>query len=208
MARLKTATTVFGQTFRQFVSSHGGRLKTAVLILAALILLPKGWRLASAAFFDPPPPPPRNPELVVTLTSSPAGARVVRLSDGKAAGTTPTREVHIADGSTVNYLFHLNGFVDVQVPIALDSGGDRTVHVDLRPVLAAPSAPSARRAAPARPGTRRASAAGSTGETSARLATPPSPRPEAAATPPTELGLDDPARPLLPATRVRHLGQR
>jgi hypothetical protein len=126
---------------------------------------------------------------------------VVRLADGKAAGTTPTREVFVVDGSTVEYLFHLGGFVDVQVPITLDGGGERTVHVNLRPVEAAPSAPSARRAAPARAGARRA-------EANSRLArpAPASVSSPEAATPP-EPGSDDP-RPLLPATRVRHLGQR
>jgi hypothetical protein len=126
------------------------------------------------------------------------------MSDGKAAGLTPTREVHLADGSTVDYLFHLDGFVDVQVPISLASGGERTVHVDLRPALAAPSA---RRSAPAR--TSRRATPPSADASAKPTRTPAAPPPTAPpAAPPADPGWDDPARPLLPATRVRHLGQR
>jgi hypothetical protein len=200
MARLRTATTSFGTTFRQFFSSYGRYLKTAALLLAAVLVLPRAWRMASGTLFDPPPKPPLHPEVVVTLTSSPAGARVVRLVDGKAAGSTPTREVHLADGSTVEYLFHLGGFVDVQVPIVLDSGGERNVHVNLRPVPVVPSAPSARRATTARTPGRRSSAA---------EVRPVAPAPSSSdrASAPADQAWDD-ARPLLPATRVKHLGQR
>jgi hypothetical protein len=197
-------TTSFGASVRQLFASHGRTIKMGALLLAGIVFLPTAFR-AGARFLAPPPPPRLPPELVVTLTSAPEGARVVRLMDGKAVGITPTREVHISDGSTVEYLFHLSGFVDVQVPLVLTGEGDRTVHVNLRPLPEAPSPPAARRSPSTRKTGRRLLTATSAPADQRPGATAP---PPPAGSPAAAHGLEDPARPLLPATRVRHLGQR
>jgi serine/threonine protein kinase len=204
-ARARQITTTFGSSFRQLLATHRRAVKTGALILVAILSLPTAIR-AGSRLFAPPPRPRLPPELVVTLTSAPAGAHVVR--DGKAVGITPTREVHISDGSTVDYTFHLGGFVDVQVPLVLTGEGERTVHVNLRAQF---EPPAARRAPSSRkPGHRPV-------EATRAAPAPPDPRPaataarlerSAAAEPPATSGLDDPARPLLPPTRVKHLGQR
>jgi serine/threonine protein kinase len=130
-------------SIRDLFATRGRTIKNVALVLAAIVFLPTALRLGGR--FLSPPPPPRAPELALTLTSAPAGANVVRSTDGKSVGTTPTREVHISDGSTVEYTFHLSGFVDERVPVVLTGDGARTVHVDLKPLPEPPAPPTSRR---------------------------------------------------------------
>lgn len=203
-ARARQMTTSFRTSFSQLLAAHGRTIKNGALILAAIVFLPSAYR-AGSKFLAPPPPPRLPPELVVTLTSAPEGARVVRLTDGKAVGITPTREVHIADGSTVEYMFHLSGFVDTQVPLVLTGEGDRTINVNLRPLPESPLPPAARRSPATRKPGRRVLTATS-GQADPRPGATPA-QPTGRDSPAAAHGPDDP-RPLLPATRVRHLGQR
>jgi len=198
---VRQMTTSFGTSFRELFAAHGRAIRIGALILAAVVVLPTAFRSGSR-YLAPPPPPRLPPELVVTLTSVPEGARVVRLTDGKKVGVTPTREVHISDGSTVEYAFYLGGFADVQVPLVLTGEGDRTVHVNLRQLPDAPGPPAARRSPSTRkPGRRPLTATPAQPDPRAGETATPGGSPAAARAP------DDP-RPLLPATRVRHLGQR
>jgi len=81
-----------------------------------------------------PPSPPLPPEVVVTIDSTPQGAEVVRIEDGKRIGITPTRDVQRADGRTVQYQISLDGYNDTVVPFPLQSGGERSVNALLRAV--------------------------------------------------------------------------
>ncbi len=116
---------------------------SAVLLLTAIMIAPQ----VLPAFYDvrralknwhQPAPPPLPPEVVLTIDSTPRGATVTRVRDGKRIGLTPTREVERADGTMVEYLISLAGYTEAVVPFALTHGGDRPVNVTLRPVTVTP----------------------------------------------------------------------
>ncbi len=95
-----------------------------------------------------PPPAPAAPPTVVErraarppaaqatilLSSIPAGADVVRSSDGVTIGKTPTVDARVADGGREEYRIRRRGYAEGRIPIELARGGEHRLSVTLVPL--------------------------------------------------------------------------
>lgn len=88
-------------------------------------------------------PPPAPAHAAIHLNSEPSGAEVIRLADNRRLGTTPLVDIRLADGTTVNYRFHLAGYTDVQMPVQAAAAGKFEVTASLSPVERRAEAPHA-----------------------------------------------------------------
>lgn len=79
-------------------------------------------------------PPPQPSHASIHINSEPPGAEVVRMNDNHALGTTPVLDIRPADGSQINYRFHLAGFTDVQMPLQAATPGKHELTAALTPV--------------------------------------------------------------------------
>jgi hypothetical protein len=170
-------------------------------------------------------------EATLVLASSPAGAEVVRQSDGALLGATPVRDVAPADGRREEYRVRRPGYVEEIFAFEFRGEGEHHRTVALAPAPRPPAAAAideggrrgGRRQREARRG---AGAAGpaeaaepaeppAAAETQRGAASPP-PAPARAAERPTTpapapAARDLPAEdlpPLLPSVRVKRLGRR
>jgi hypothetical protein len=88
----------------------------ALTIVAVIFLSSASKRPITELAPEVAPAPPEPPSHVaIHINSEPSGAEVVRLSDNRQLGTTPTMDIEPADGRQVNYRFHLAGYGDVQM---------------------------------------------------------------------------------------------
>ncbi len=81
-----------------------------------------------------PPPPPAPTHAAIHIKSNPSGAEVIRLTDNRRLGTTPLVDIRLADGTEVNYRFHLPGHTDVQMPFQPTAAGRFEITATLSPV--------------------------------------------------------------------------
>lgn len=96
----------------------------ALVIVASIFLSSSSKRPVTEIVPEvAPPPPPAPVHAAIHINSEPSGAEVIRLTDNRRLGTTPLVDVRLADGTQVNYRFHLQGYTDVQMPFQPTSAG-------------------------------------------------------------------------------------
>jgi serine/threonine protein kinase len=154
---------------RKLAIAGGGAL--AVIVLAVILIpkkhaavepapAPAAAALAPRRTVEPAPDPPAPKTVTIRFEADPAGAHVIDQADGKDLGAVPVEIQLPKGGDASHYALRLAGYREV--PLTAKPTADRTMHVVLDKVPAAPQAqapavasePARRRPAPHR--TRRA----------------------------------------------------
>ncbi len=117
----------------------------AAAVVAVLVLSKSGSSDApkspTAAMPAPtpvaPPTPPAKTTVTVRFEAIPAGAHVIRKSDGRDLGSSPLDVKLPHDGPGTDYVFKKDGYKDFAV--TTDLSEDNTVHVSLEKIEAPPA---------------------------------------------------------------------
>jgi hypothetical protein len=120
-----------------------GAAVVAVAVVAALALRkpppPSPVPRPVPAAQTPPPPAPAPPSTVrAHLESTPAGARIVRVSDGVVLGTTPETIEQRAGAAPLLLRFEKEGFVSATRAVALTSDSNLGVILEAEAVAPLP----------------------------------------------------------------------
>jgi eukaryotic-like serine/threonine-protein kinase len=121
---------------------YGGVAAVVLVAAGAALLLRKGppdtqtaaTRTTTVIELPPPPPPPKMPTSVrLRLDSQPAGARIIRVTDGVLLGTTPeTIELAAAPGR-LPLRFEKEGYLPALREAAVDTDSTLSVILETQP---------------------------------------------------------------------------
>ncbi len=127
--RSGTALRMVSETGR--LAAISDRTRWAISGVGALVLALIAWTLLSRS--SEKPAAFAEIEVLLNINSTPQGALVVRMPEGRSLGTTPVRDFLLTQ-QAVEYHLKRDGFVEVQRSFEATSGGEQTITITLSPV--------------------------------------------------------------------------